>query len=253
MSIESSRDLVELREIGRVVAVVLRQLRDLVRPGVTTARLDAAAARLLRRHGARSAPYLTYRFPGAICISVNEEAAHGVPGERRIAAGDLVKLDVSAERGGYFADAAVTVTVPPVSAAAARLKGSAKIARDAGIAAARVGAPLYAVGEAAARAAAAGGFTVVPDLPGHGVGRALHEAPTIPQYFDPSLSDPIAEGLVFTVEPHLTWGQSAIEEARDGWTLRTTDRAWVAVFEHTVVATREGPLVVTALENRRAA
>jgi len=246
MCIESQHDLDRLAAIGRLVASTLQLLRHQIAPGISTNRLDQIAARFLRRHGARSAPRLTYGFPGATCISINDEAAHGVPGPRRLERGDLVKLDVSAERHGYFADAAITVGVPPVAPSAARLLACARLARDLAIQAAVPGRPLHAIGAAAAAAARSCGYRVIPDLPGHGVGRALHEAPTVPQHFDAGATAPLIHGLVLTVEPHVTAGSGQLLESRDGWTLRTRDRTWVAVFEHTIVLTGGGPRLLTA-------
>lgn len=246
MSIESERDLAGLRAIGRIVAETLRLMRDRVAPGVTTARLDQIADRYLKRNGARSAPRLTYRYPGAACISVNDEAAHGIPGNRRLAPGDVVKLDVSAEKDGYFADAAVTVGVPPVSRATAALIKAAREARDAAIRAAVAGQPLSAIGKAAEGVAKVNGFSIIPELPGHGVGRALHEEPSVPQHYSAEATAPLTDGLVITIEPHLTTGDGALDEAEDGWTLRTRDRGRVAAFEHTIVVTRGQPILVTA-------
>jgi methionyl aminopeptidase len=245
MSIECQADLTGLQRIGRLVAETLRLMRRQVAPGVTTGRLDDIARRQLRRNGARSAPRLTYGYPGVTCISVNDEAAHGIPGRRHLRPGDLVKLDVSAELDGYFADAAITVAVPPVTLAGNRLIAGARAAREAGIAAARVGAPIREIGRAVEAAAAARGLTVIRDLPGHGVGRALHEKPSVPQHYDPTTTGLLSEGLVITIEPHLTLGSGELEEAADGWTLRTRDRGQVAQFEHTVVVTAAGPVVVT--------
>lgn len=246
MSVETQNDLEGLRQIGRLVAEALRLLRKQVAPGVTTGRLDEVARRFLRRNGARSAPRLTYDYPGITCISVNDEAAHGIPGARRLAPGDVVKLDVSAERDGFFADAAVTVAVPPVAVATSLLIRTARAARDAAIAAALPGRPLNAIGRAVEAVAGPAGFAVIKKLPGHGVGRSLHEEPSVPQHFDAAATTPLTEGLVITIEPHLTPGSGEIEEAPDGWTLRTRDRARVAAFEHTIVVTAGGPILVTA-------
>ena len=151
MSIESEADLQGLQRAGRVVALTLAETRRAVEPGVTTAELDAVALAVLERHGARSAPALVYGFPGAICISVNDEAVHGVPGPRRVAAGDTVTLDVTAELGGYMADAAVTVLVPPRAPLARAPRAAAETALADGIAAARAGRPLNAIGRAVGR------------------------------------------------------------------------------------------------------
>jgi methionyl aminopeptidase len=248
MTIESADDMRGLLAAGRVVALALREVRERVRPGVSTAELDAAAMALLRRHGARSAPALTYGFPGAVCVSINQEAAHGLPGERVVRPGDLVKLDISAELGGYFADAAVTVAVPPVAKRSQRLLDAALASLEAGMRAARAGAPLNAIGRAADGAARRAGFRVVRELHAHGIGRGLHEAPRdIPQYFAPEARQRLHAGLVLTVEPHVAAGSGRLVTEPDGWTLTTRDGGYVAQFEHTVVVTEGAPLIVTAV------
>jgi methionyl aminopeptidase len=148
MTLDSPADMVGLKRIGRVVALALQAMKENVRPDVTTAELDAIAAEIFAQHQARSAPQLTYNFPGATCISINNEAAHGIPGSRKIQPGDLVNLDVSAELDGYFADAAVTVAVPPVDNMRHNLVLTAQRALNKAIAAARAGQPMNAIGKA---------------------------------------------------------------------------------------------------------
>ncbi|MFO7168786.1 MAG: type I methionyl aminopeptidase [Chloroflexota bacterium] len=248
MTIESPGDVQGLLAAGRVVGLALRELEPHVRPGVTTAQLNELAERFLRRHGARSAPLLTYGFPGAVCVSINDEAAHGVPGERTVRAGDLVKLDISAELGGYFADAAVTVAVPPVSRRHQQLRDCARAALAAAMSAVRAGAPISAVGRAAEAVARRAGFRIVRELHAHGIGRALHEEPhDIPQFFAPGASQRLHAGLVFTIEPHVAAGSGRIFAEPDGWTLTTLDGGYVAQFEHTVIVTERRPIVVTAV------
>jgi methionyl aminopeptidase len=246
VSIESPADLEGLKHVGRIVAEALALLRRLVRPGIPTKELDEAGAAFLASRNARSAPIVTYQFPGATCISVNEVAAHGIPGELVVKAGDLVKLDVSAECDGFFADAATTVAVPPVTADRTELVKLARRALDAGITAARVGAPINRIGQAIDDVLTPKGCRAIADLPGHGVGRRLHEEPSIPQTFDRRATKALTEGLVITIEPHVTRGAGRIREAPDGWTLSTRDAKAVALFEHTIVVRHDGPLIVTA-------
>jgi methionyl aminopeptidase len=246
VSIEKPEDIEGLKHAGRIVADTLAMLRRLVRPGVTTRELDQAAASFIAARGARSAPIVTYQFPGTTCISLNEVAAHGIPGDRRLAPGDLVKLDVSLESNGYFADAATTVAVPPVPRDRTELVSLARLALDAGISAARVGAPINRIGQAIDEVLGPRGCRAIADLPGHGVGRRLHEDPSIPQTFDRAATRLLTEGMVITIEPHVTRGAGRITEAADGWTLSTKDRKPVALFEHTIVVRSEGPLIVTA-------
>jgi methionyl aminopeptidase len=166
VSIESDADLEGLRRVGRVVALALAETRRAVEPGVSTAELDGVARAALERGGARPAPELVYDFPGAICISVNDEAVHGIPGARRLVAGDIVTLDVTAELGGYMADAAVTELVPPHAPLAERLVRTAEEALSHGIAAARPHRPLNAIGRAVGRTVESAGFTVLRPLSG---------------------------------------------------------------------------------------
>ena len=182
VSIGSRRDVLALIAAGRVVAESLARMRALVRPGATTAELDRAAARVFQRHGARSAPQLAYGFPGVTCISVNDEAVHGIPGRRRIEPGDLVKLDVTAELDGYMADAAITVPVPPVAAADAALCDAAAAGLRAALAIARDGATTGAVGAAVEGEVERRGFRVLRELAGHGIGRTIHEPPSVPNF-----------------------------------------------------------------------
>jgi methionyl aminopeptidase len=248
MTVESLQDISGLRHIGRIVAQSLHTLEGAVRPGMSTAELDARAGELLKAAGARSAPYDTYRFPGSICLSINDEATHGIPGGRIIQPGDLVKIDLSASAHGYFADAAITVAVPPVTERARRLTTCARAALDAACAVAVAGKPLAQIGRAIQRVAQQQGFAVIPALSAHGIGRALHEEPDVPMHFDLRERRLLAERQVITIEPHITTGKGRIYQAKDGWTLRTRDESPVAQFEHTVVITRGRPLVLTALQ-----
>lgn len=248
MTIETQDDVVALQRVGRVVAQVLQQMLDALEPGMTTAELDALGARLLEREGARSAPQLAYGFPGATCISVNEEAAHGIPGERRIRAGDVVNIDVSAELGGYFADTGGTRIVPPATPLKTRLCHATRTALDNAMAAARAGQPLNGIGRAIERTARAHGLRVIRNLASHGVGRALHEAPgDIAGYHDPADRRVLREGMVITIEPFLSTRSTFVQEAADGWTLLGAPGNLSAQYEHTMIITRGRPMVVTAL------
>lgn len=246
MSIESADDWKGLRRAGRIAHLTLDALEASVRPGVSTADLDAVAARLFATHGARSAPALVYGFPGTVLISVNDEVVHGIPGPRRLAAGDLVKLDVTVEKDGYIADAARSVIVESGSDLATRLVACARDAFAAALAVARAGTKVNAIGRAVETTVRARGFTVVRGLTGHGVGRAIHEAPSVPNDYDPWQRDVLTDGLVLTIEPIISAGSARIRQDRDGWTTRTTDGSWAAHYEHTLVITRDRPIVLTA-------
>jgi methionyl aminopeptidase len=196
--------------------------------------------------GARSAPRLTYGIPCTALISVNEEVVHGIPGTRRIAAGDLVKLDVTAEKDGYIADAARTIIAGEGSELARRLRAGAMAAFEAGLAVVRAGVKVNQIGRAVEREVRRHGFTVIHGLAGHGVGRAIHEAPTVANHYDPWQRDVLSDGLVITIEPMISAGSAAVVQGRDGWTLRTKDRSLAAHHEHTLVVTTGAPVILTA-------
>ncbi|MCZ7568042.1 MAG: type I methionyl aminopeptidase [Ardenticatenaceae bacterium] len=245
MSIESEQDLRGLARIGKIVGLTLREMKMRLRPGLTTGELDEVGARILAKHGARPAPQRLYGFPGATCISVNDEAVHGIPGGRILRAGDLVKIDVTAELDGYIADAALTVALPPVSATKRKLRDCAKSALREAIAVARAGCPIYEIGKAVETEVRRHGFAVIPELSGHGVGRAIHEEPPVPNFADRRVSQRLTEGLVITIEPIIAAGSGRVVIGTDGWTVRTGDGSLAAHYEHTVVITRDRPIVLT--------
>jgi methionyl aminopeptidase len=245
MSVDTPEELEGLRRAGVLAAEVLNAVRDAVAPGVSTAELDDLAAQRMDAAGAHSAPIVTYDFPGAICISVGDEVVHGIPGPRRLVPGDLVKLDVSLELDGYFADTATTVAVEAATPADERLVAATRAALQRGMRAAVAGATVRDVGATVEKIAEARGFSVLRDLVGHGIGRSLHEPPTVPNFADPRLDDRLHEGLVLTVEPMLA-GTRAILSTGDGWTVITADGSHAAHEEHTIVVTKGEPIVLTA-------
>jgi methionyl aminopeptidase len=248
MSIESANDIAGLLRIGRIVGEAIREMRDALVPGITTGDLDAIGERFLKAHGAQSAPQLAYKFPGATCISVNDEVAHGIPGKRVIQEGDIVNIDVSAELNGYWADSGVTVPVPPVKPEVERLCECAQQALTSAIDAARAGNRINAIGRAVQDEASRCGFNIIRDLAGHGVGRGIHEKPSIPNYFTQRAKDRLTEGLVITIEPFLTLGSGKIyTDPNDHWTIKTVDGKPFAQFEHTVIITNDKPILVTAV------
>ena len=220
-------------------------MRAAVAPGVTTAALDAIGEAALAAHGARSAPRLVYGFPGCNCISVNDEIVHGIPGKRVIAPGDMVKLDVTAECHGYYADAADTVLVPPVSDTARRLRTSAVESFHAALKQASIGTLVNEVGRAVERRAHDDGFAIVRELCGHGIGRTIHEPPEVPNYYAAGQRDRLTEGLVLTIEPMLTARRTRTVQQPDGWTISTDDGCLSAHYEHTLIVTAHGPELVT--------
>jgi methionyl aminopeptidase len=247
MTIETERDVDALKRVGRIVAVVLREMLDSIEPGMTTAQLDDLGRTLLDRHGARSAPQVMYKFPGATCISVNEEAAHGVPGPRVIRPGDVVNVDVSAELDGYFADTGGTRVVPPSTPTKDRLCHATKLALQEAVAEARAGNKLNRIGKAVQRVAKAHQFKIIKNLAGHGVGRSLHEEPdSIVAYFEPRDTRELKEGMVIAIEPFLSTKSTVVEEAGDGWTLVGADGNLSAQYEHTLIVTRGDPIILTA-------
>jgi methionyl aminopeptidase len=246
MTIETQDDVVALQRIGKIVSQVLHRMLQTAEPGMTTRELDALGARWLEEQGARSAPQLTYGFPGATCISINEEAAHGIPGDRVIRAGDVLNVDVSAELDGYFADTGGTRVVPPTTPQKTRLCHATRTALELAMKNARAGRPLNGIGAAIEKTAKTYGFKVIENLGSHGVGRALHEAPEhIPGYFDPSDRRVLQEGMVITIEPFLSTKSRIVSETSDGWTLAGAPGNLSAQYEHTMIITRGEPIVVT--------
>jgi methionyl aminopeptidase len=248
MTVSGEEDLRKLQAIGRIVAQTLEAMGAAIEPGMTTAELDEIGRRLLDAAGARSAPELVYDFPGATCISVNEQVAHGIPGSRVIEPGDLVNIDVSAEKDGFYADTGASFPVPPVRAPIERLCRDGRRALWTGIRQVRSNQPLAAIGQAVGAFAKKNGYTLIRNLASHGIGRALHEEPTeVATWPDASERRRLTEGLVLTVEPFLSlggeWADSAHED--DPWTLVSEPRAPTVQYEHTVVVTRNGAVVVT--------
>jgi methionyl aminopeptidase len=246
MSIESHLDWKGLKESARVARLTLDNLTKQVRPGVTTGELDDNAARLFAVHGARSAPAFTYGFPRTVLISINDEIVHGIPGTRRIASGDIVKLDVTVEKDGYVTDAARSVVVSPAGATAHALATCAEAAFGAALAVARSGMRVNEIGRAVEREVRRRGFSVIKGLAGHGVGRTIHEEPSVPNYFNPFQQDVLTDGMVITIEPMISAGSTSVIQDSDGWTLRTQDGSLSAHHEQTLVITRGAPVVLTA-------
>jgi methionyl aminopeptidase len=246
MSITGPEELEALRAAGSVVRKVLEAMKKEVHPGVTTAELDAIGARVIEANGARSAPATVYGFPGSNCISLNEEAVHGVPGNRPLREGDLLKLDVTVEKNGYMADAAETVAVGTVTDEAQRLMDCARRAFEKAMLVARAGFRVSEIGRVIEREVRRNGFSVIRELGGHGIGRTIHEEPRIPNYADPDARHVLTEGLVIAVEPIIAAGSGRAVLATDGWTMKTADRRPAAHYEHTIVVTNAAPVLLTA-------
>lgn len=245
MSIRSQAELKKLQAIGKIVGLTLEAMKAAARPGVSTAELDRVGAAELARHGAESSPPKVYGFPGTACISVNEEALHGIPGARTLHEGDLVTLDVTAEKDGFVADAAVTVRVGDVSATADALVRCAETAFGHALKVARAGMRVHEIGRVVEREVRRCGFSVIRQYCGHGVGRAIHEEPCVPNHYDPRYRTRLTEGMVITIEPIIAAGDGRAEVGADKWTVRTADGSLSAHFEHSIVITKGEPLLLT--------
>lgn len=248
MTIENDEDLKKLRAIGRIVYETLLLMKKRMEIGMTTLELDAIGRENLDKYGARSAPEVTYDFPGCTCISINDEAAHGIPSDRRIRAGDVVNIDVSAELDGYFGDTGGTFLVPPVEPRMEYLCQSTRKALRQAMSAAKAGAKINQIGQAIDKVARQSGFTTIKDLGSHGIGRSLHDEPHfIPNFHDKRDMRRLKEGQVITIEPFLSTGVDQTTTADDGWTLRTGPGNFSAQYEFTMVITKGKPLVMTTL------
>lgn len=249
--LKSPDDLVHMRASGRAAAEVLGELVRHVAPGVTTGELDDLARELIARRGGRSA-FFGYRgFPGHICVSVNEEVVHGIPGRRRIRVGDIVSLDVGIILDGYVGDTATTVMVGVCDPEIARLVGVGRQALEAAIAKAVAGRRLSDISHAIESTARAAGFSVVRDFVGHGIGRSMHEDPQVPNFGAPGRGPRLNPGMTLALEPMINQGGSAVEVAADGWTVRTKDGRPSVHFEHTIAVAETGPAEVLTCADRR--
>ena len=248
MSINSPEQFEKLRACGMIVGKALRTMAAEVRAGVTTAELCEIGSRVLAENGARSSPPMVYGFPGDVCISVDDEVVHGIPGDRVIRPGDLVKLDLTAEKDGYHTDSAVSIEVLPAkpNAKARELAQCAERAFRQALSAARIGNRTKDIGRSVEREVRRRGFQVVKELGGHGIGRTIHEPPAVPNYPDISAQHKLTEGLVITIEPIVAAGTGNVMLDKDGWTYRTADGSLSAHYEHTIVITRGEPVLLTA-------
>ena len=252
IELKTPKEVDLMRQAGRVVGGLIEHLSGIVRPGIKTKTLDGEARTYLRQHGASPA-FLGYRgYPASICVSVNEEVVHGIPGERKIAQGDLVSIDVGAVVEGLYADAAITLIVGSAIPEARRLVETTRQALDEGIAQAVIGNRLSDISYAVQRCVAREGFGIVRDFVGHGIGRALHEDPPIPNFGPPNVGPRLQAGMVLAIEPMVTLGHYEVEVLADGWTAVTKDHSLAAHFEHTVAITEQGPEVLTYSTSARA-
>lgn len=243
---KSASELAVMREAGRIVAEILDELEKAVAPGVTTWELDQLAERLIAQKGAKPAFKGYHGFPAVLCASVNEEVVHGIPSrKRKLKEGDLMKLDFGVKYKGFFGDSARTVPVGQVSADAQRLVDTTREALFRGIEAMRVGARLGDVGHAVQSHAEERGYSIVRDFVGHGIGKALHEPPQVPNYGDRDSWMRLRAGMVLALEPMVNAGTPQVKVLDDDWTAVTLDNRLSAHWEHTVAITEQGPEILT--------
>ncbi|MCU0579158.1 MAG: type I methionyl aminopeptidase [Desulfobacterota bacterium] len=240
ISIKTSAEIEKMVVSGRVLAEILQAVQGRVRPGVSTRELDQLAYRLCVDRKVKPAFKGYHGFPYSLCVSVNEEVVHGFPSERRLAEGDIVSLDFGVYRDGYFSDAALTLAVGAVSPQASALIRVTREALFAGLAQVKAGNRLGDVSAAVQERVEAGGYSVVRHFVGHGIGRALHEDPQIPNFGEPGRGPVLKAGMVLAIEPMVNAGGFEVEILSDGWTAVTRDRSLSAHFEHTVAVTENG-------------
>ena len=245
MIAKTKKDFEKLKEIGKICGEIRDELVRSTKPGMTTKELDEIGGQLFEKAGAQSAPIGEYDFPGYTCISVNEEVAHGIPGDRMIKEGDIVNIDVSGSKSGYFADTGVSFVVGKGEEMAYKVCEVAKEAFEAGLAVAKPGNKKNEMGKAAENVAKKHGLTVIKNLTGHGIGRSIHEAPNHIFSFDAHWDNEVLkEGMVIAFEPFISTYEEEVVQGDDGWTLLAEDSV-VAQYEHTVILTKEGPIITT--------
>lgn len=246
MIAKTEEDFQGLKEAGKIMGIIRNELVRKTQPGITTKELDDFAGELFEQYGAISGPKGEYDFPGFTCISVNDEVAHGIPGKRVIQEGDLVNIDVSGSKNGYFADTGLSFVVGEGDPILTKICEVAKKAFDAGLTKFKVGGKKNAIGKVVYQTARQNGLNVIMNLTGHGVGRALHESPDhILNYYDAWDKELLKEGMVIAFEPFISAGAQEVYQKNDGWTYSTEEKSFVAQIEHTIIVTKEGPMIIT--------
>jgi methionyl aminopeptidase len=245
----SQSEIEKLRRVNQLVGRILAELRQMVKPGVTTGQIDALAEQRVREAGAEPAFKGYHGYPATVCASVNEQVVHGIPSSRPLVEGDVVSIDMGARLDGFFGDSAVTVPVGQVSVDIAALLRVTEEALFHGIEAVKPGARVSDIGAAVQQHVEAHGFSVVREFVGHGIGTALHEEPQIANYGPGGRGPRLSEGMVLAIEPMVNAGQPAVKVLADGWTAVTRDGSLSAHFEHTVVVTGEGCEILTLLDS----
>jgi methionyl aminopeptidase len=248
ITLKSPREIDIMAQAGRIVAGALARTGELVRPGVTTEELDAAAEAFIRKHrGATPSFKGLYGFPKTLCTSIDDEIVHGIPSAKRVLAeGSIVSVDVGVQLEGLHADSAATFPVGRISREAERLLKVTQECLTAGIAAARVGNHVGDIGHAVQQVAEGAGYGVVRELVGHGIGTRFHEEPQVPNYGAPRRGPRLLEGMTLAIEPMITIGSPATRTLPDKWTVVTADGSLSAHFEHTIAITADGPRILTA-------
>jgi len=245
MIIKSDREIAVMRQAGRIVATILETLSEQVKPGMKTRELDVIAARELERLGAKPSFKGYHGFPANLCVSVNDEIVHGIPGERVLAEGDIVSLDFGAIFEGFQGDAAVTVGVGEINSPSEQLMETTEGALKAGIAAAYPGARLGDISAAIQNYAESRGYSVVREYTGHGIGREMHEEPQIPNFGPPGMGPVLRKGMTLALEPMVNVGGWRTRIGNDHWVVFTADGSRSAHFEHTIAITSGEPEVLT--------
>jgi methionyl aminopeptidase len=243
----SQAEIEKLRRVNQLVGRILAELRQLARPGATTAEIDARAAQLLRDAGAESAFKGYHGYPATICASVNEQVVHGIPSDRVLVEGDVLSIDMGARLHGFYGDSAATVAIGQVAPEASALLQATEQALFRGIEAVKPGARVSDIGAAVQEHVEKHGFSVVREFVGHGIGTSLHEEPQIANYGPAGRGPRLSEGMVLAIEPMVNAGKPGVKVLSDGWTAVTRDGSLSAHFEHTVVVTGDGCEILTRL------
>lgn len=248
VELKTRSEINAMRRAGRIAGETLKELRTRVEPGIRTRDLDRIAEKFIRSQGA-TPTFIGYRgYPATLCVSINDEVVHGIPGDRKIEAGDLVSIDVAATVDGFVGDTAISLVVGPAAKNTTKLVDVTERSLDAAIELMRPGKRLGDIGAAVQQVAEAAGFGVVRDFVGHGIGHQMHEEPPVPNYGTPGTGLRLEPGVVLAIEPMVTAGDYKVRVLDDGWTVVTRDGSLAAHFEHSIAVTEDGPLVLTRVD-----
>jgi len=248
--IKTDEEYQGMKEIGQICGRVLKETIQFAKVGMTTKEVDDFAGKKLEEYGAVSAPISEYDFPGYTCISINEEVAHGIPGSRVIESGDIVNIDVSATKNGFYADTGLSfIAGESTNEKKQRVIDVCEMAFEEAMKKVKPGTKVSQIGRAVHNTARKNGLTVIKNLTGHGVGRSLHEDPKhVMNYFDPADKSILREGMVLAIEPFISSNATLVTDGKDDWAFETKDGSFVAQKEHTVLVTKDGPVLLTEVE-----